>query len=236
MALQWTNSYPVGLKLNDELCEAFCTGSILAVDLWHACWYLSHIPEMISWTLIPLHHLGILRPAFNVLPHIIYLTGMASFCGNTLALAIASDFFALSTFHLWTVYRIFTFIFYWHIRTLQFLFNIFRGQMLSSPPRSRCLWLTIKISIWLRTLRSAGRKFNVLRNRTEPATYQLDQLILGTILFTITTFLFPTVLAFYLLLSVVSLFSGSLPHLIMNCWPSPIFLRLACWQSPFTQW
>lgn len=150
-ALQWTNSYPVGLKLNDELCETFYTGSVLIVDLWHTY---------------------VLKPTFGVLPHIILVTGCASFCGHTFTLAVASDFFSLSTFHLWVVYRLFTFVFDWHLRTLQFLFNIFRG-----------------------------RKFNVLRGRTEPATYQLDQLILGTILFTLATFLFPTVLAFYLLLS-----------------------------------
>ncbi|KAG0146484.1 hypothetical protein CROQUDRAFT_657288 [Cronartium quercuum f. sp. fusiforme G11] len=155
-ALQWTNSYPVGFKLNDELCEAFYKSSILAVDLWHTY---------------------VLKPTFGVLPHIIFITGLASFFGNTFALAIASDFFALSTFHLWLIYRIFTFIFDWHLQTLQVLFNIFRG-----------------------------RKFNVLRSRTEPAIYQLDQLILGTLMFTVATFLFPTVLAFYLLLGVTRLF------------------------------
>ncbi|KAH9819024.1 N-acetylglucosaminyl transferase component-domain-containing protein [Melampsora americana] len=151
-ALQWTNSYPAGLKLNDELCETFYTGSVLIVDLWYTY---------------------VLKPTFGVLPHIILMTGCISFCGHTFTLAVASDFLALSTFHLWVVYRLFTFVFDWHLRTLQFLFNIFRG-----------------------------RKFNVLRDRTEPATYQLDQLILGTILFTLATFLFPTVLAFYVLLSV----------------------------------
>lgn len=60
-----------------------------------------------------------------------------------------------------------------------------------------------------------GKKFNVLRNRVEPASYEVDQLLLGTILFTLTTFLFPTVLAYYLAFAAVrplspSCFPGSL--------------------------
>lgn len=36
-ALDWTNSYPVGLKLNDQLGRAFCNGSKMAVDVWLIC-------------------------------------------------------------------------------------------------------------------------------------------------------------------------------------------------------
>lgn len=32
--LRWTNSYPVGLKLNDELGRAFCEGSVRAIEVW----------------------------------------------------------------------------------------------------------------------------------------------------------------------------------------------------------
>lgn len=44
----------------------------------------------------------------------------------------------------------------------------------------------------------AGKKQNVLRGRVEPSEYQLDQLLIGAILFTLAAFLFPTVLAYYL--------------------------------------
>ncbi|MBW0503081.1 hypothetical protein O181_042796 [Austropuccinia psidii MF-1] len=155
VALKWTNSYPVGLKLNDQLGHAFCVGSNAAVDIWY---------------------IYVLKFAFLALPKTIWITGFASQLGNTFALAIASDFLTIATFHLWIIYRIVTFIFDWQLRFLGVLFNIFRG-----------------------------RKFNVLRGRNEPATYQLDQLILGTILFTLTSFLFPTVLAFYILMGLTRL-------------------------------
>ncbi|KAI9622781.1 hypothetical protein H4Q26_015065 [Puccinia striiformis f. sp. tritici PST-130] len=137
-ALLWTNSYPVGLKLNDQL------GMLLDV----------------------------LKHAYLILPKMIWIVGFVSLFGNTFALAIASDFLTIATFHLWMIYRFFTFVFDSQLRFLSVLFNIFRG-----------------------------RKYNVLRNRNEPATYQLDQLILGTILFTLAIFLFPTILAFYILTS-----------------------------------
>jgi phosphatidylinositol glycan class Q protein len=43
-----------------------------------------------------------------------------------------------------------------------------------------------------------GKKRNVLRNRIDSCDYDLDQLLLGTILFTLLVFLLPTVFAFYL--------------------------------------
>ncbi|KAG1749164.1 N-acetylglucosaminyl transferase component-domain-containing protein [Suillus paluster] len=44
-----------------------------------------------------------------------------------------------------------------------------------------------------------GRRHNVLRNRTDPWDYDVDQLLLGTILFTLVAYLFPTVLVYYIL-------------------------------------
>ncbi len=43
-----------------------------------------------------------------------------------------------------------------------------------------------------------GKKHNVLRNRIDSCDYDLDQLLLGTILFTLLFFLLPTVLVFYI--------------------------------------
>jgi phosphatidylinositol glycan class Q protein len=50
-----------------------------------------------------------------------------------------------------------------------------------------------------------GRRHNVLRNRTDPWDYDVDQLLLGTILFTLVAYLFPTVLVYYILFAIVSL-------------------------------
>lgn len=45
--LQWTNSYPVGLKLNDELGRAFCDSSAKAIELW---WRRESLPRTTNLT------------------------------------------------------------------------------------------------------------------------------------------------------------------------------------------
>jgi len=50
-----------------------------------------------------------------------------------------------------------------------------------------------------------GKRYNVLRNRTDPWDYDIDQLLFGTILFTLLAFLFPTVLAYYTLFAMLRL-------------------------------
>ena len=49
-----------------------------------------------------------------------------------------------------------------------------------------------------------GRRYNLLRNRVDTWDYDIDQLLFGTILFTLVAFLFPTVLAYYALFALVS--------------------------------
>jgi hypothetical protein len=60
----------------------------------------------------------------------------------------------------------------------------------------------------LRTLgceltRSTGKRFNVLHQRTDSWHYEVDQLILGTLLFTLFTFSLPTLLTYALLFTLV---------------------------------
>ncbi|KAK4053782.1 pig-Q [Microbotryomycetes sp. JL201] len=103
------------------------------------------------------------------LPSIVYIVGLSGLLGTTMFISVASDLLAVLTLHLFVFYLMATFIFRWHVSMLGALFNIFRGK-----------------------------KYNVLRKRVEPAVYEVDQLLLGTILFTLATFLFPTVLVYYL--------------------------------------
>ncbi|KAG1720541.1 uncharacterized protein EDB91DRAFT_1034991, partial [Suillus paluster] len=49
------------------------------------------------------------------------------------------------------------------------------------------------------------RRHNMLRNRTDPWDYNVDQLLLGTMLFTLVTYLFPTILVYYILFATASL-------------------------------
>jgi len=83
--------------------------------------------------------------------------------------SLCSDLLSVLTLHIFAFYFMATSLFRWHLSLLGALFNLFRGK-----------------------------KFNVLRNRVEPAVYEVDQLLLGTILFTLAAFLFPTVLVYYL--------------------------------------
>ncbi|KAM0792267.1 hypothetical protein ACM66B_004959 [Microbotryomycetes sp. NB124-2] len=108
----------------------------------------------------------------RILPHlpaIVYVVGLSGLLGTTMFISVASDLLAVLTLHLFVFYLMATCIFRWHVSMLGALFNIFRGK-----------------------------KYNVLRKRVEPAVYEVDQLLLGTILFTLATFLFPTVLVYYL--------------------------------------
>ena len=57
---------------------------------------------------------------------------------------------------------------------------------------------------------SIGKRYNVLRKRLDDWDYDLDQLILGTMLFTLISFLFPTISVYYILFAMVDPFPLSL--------------------------
>jgi N-acetylglucosaminyl transferase component (Gpi1) len=73
------------------------------------------------------------------------------------------------TLHIYSFYLASARIFNWQYTILLSLFQLFRGK-----------------------------KHNVLRKRIDSCDYDLDQLLLGTILFTLLFFLLPTVVVFYL--------------------------------------
>jgi len=102
-------------------------------------------------------------------PHLIRFIGFSSFAGATLPLSLCSDLLSLSTFHIHCFYIASARMYSWQLSILMSLFHLFRGK-----------------------------KRNVLRNRIDSCDYELDQLLLGTILFTLISFLLPTVIVFYL--------------------------------------
>lgn len=51
----------------------------------------------------------------------------------------------------------------------------------------------------------SGKRWNVLRQRTDSYEYDVDQLFLGTMLFTVSVFLFPTVAVYASFFYLVSL-------------------------------
>lgn len=103
------------------------------------------------------------------LPHVIWFIGFSSFAGASMPIALFSDLLSIVTLHIYSFYMASARIFNWQYTILLSLFQLFRGK-----------------------------KHNVLRKRIDSCDYDLDQLLLGTILFTLLFFLLPTVVVFYL--------------------------------------
>lgn len=140
--------------------------------------------ELFSWV-IEFWKIIIINPlVLNNLSLIVYILAVAStFGGVTLCMAMFSDFISIITFHIYCFYFSTAKIFNWLINILNSLFRLF-----------------------------CGKKINILRKRIDSNDYELDQLLLGTLLFIVLIFLLPTVLAFYLTFTILRL--GTLVLLI----------------------
>ncbi|KAK3828960.1 MAG: N-acetylglucosaminyl transferase component-domain-containing protein [Benniella sp.] len=103
------------------------------------------------------------------IPTVINVIGFSGVFGATMSLSLISDLLAFTTIHIYWFYMVAARIFHWQLTILYSLFNLFRGK-----------------------------KRNTLRHRIDSCDYDLDQLLLGTILFTLLTFLFPTIVVYYL--------------------------------------
>ncbi|PNS21248.1 hypothetical protein CAC42_1027 [Sphaceloma murrayae] len=111
---------------------------------------------------------GCMQTLQPILPHIIRLIGFSSFGGASMPISLFSDLVSVLTMHIYAFYIASARIYNWQLTIIVSLFHLFRGK-----------------------------KRNVLRNRIDSCDYDLDQLLLGTILFTLLTFLLPTVGVFY---------------------------------------
>lgn len=112
---------------------------------------------------------GCIEALHPILPHVIWVVGFSSFAGASMPIALFSDLLTILTLHIYSFYMASARIFNWQYTILLSLFQLFRGK-----------------------------KHNVLRKRIDSCDYDLDQLLLGTILFTLLFFLLPTVVVFYL--------------------------------------
>ncbi|KAF2760842.1 N-acetylglucosaminyl transferase component Gpi1 [Pseudovirgaria hyperparasitica] len=115
------------------------------------------------------HWAGAMSMLRPALPGIIRFIGFSSFAGATMPISLFADLVSLLTLHIYSFYVASARIFNWQLTIIISLFHLFRGK-----------------------------KRNVLRNRIDSCDYELDQLLLGTILFTLLFFLLPTVFVFYL--------------------------------------
>ncbi|XP_041853139.1 phosphatidylinositol N-acetylglucosaminyltransferase subunit Q [Melanotaenia boesemani] len=121
---------------------------------------------------------------------ILWYGGLSACLGLTFALSLLSDMVALLTFHIYCFYVYGARLYCLKIYGLSSLWRLFRGK-----------------------------KWNVLRQRVDSCSYDLDQLFIGTLLLTILLFLLPTTALYYLVFTllrlVVVLFQGVL-HLSVD--------------------
>ncbi|KAG7505533.1 phosphatidylinositol N-acetylglucosaminyltransferase subunit Q [Solea senegalensis] len=121
---------------------------------------------------------------------ILWYGGLSASLGLTFALSLFSDMVALLTFHIYCFYVYGARLYCLKIYGLSSLWRLFRGK-----------------------------KWNVLRQRVDSCSYDLDQLFIGTLLFTILLFLLPTTALYYLVFTLlrlgVVLFQGVL-HLSVD--------------------
>lgn len=147
---------------------------------------------------LSLFALVVLDPLLPRLPALLRLFATLGFFGGaSLLLALALDLSRVLAFPFYSCYFAAALVYRWSLVSLSALFNVFRGQFFLLSPSIRSTSLTSPYS-------TVGKKYNPLRARTEPASYSMDTLLLGTILFVTLIFLFPTIVAFYMAFSSVS--------------------------------
>ncbi|KAF5378146.1 hypothetical protein D9615_007634 [Tricholomella constricta] len=181
------------------------------LDSWPAGLKLNtELSRFYSHTFIGLITLwgGLLNHGAPYLPMIIYVIGTLSCGGVTVAISLFLDMIALFTAHIYVCYVISGAVYQRMLKTAGSLWNLFRGK-----------------------------RYNVLRNRTDSWEYDIDQLLFGTILFTLLAFLFPTVLAYYALFAVmrlcVLLLQASLETLLAFMNHFPLFALMLRVKDPW---
>ena len=140
-------------------------------------------------------------------PILVRLFGFAAIAGASLPLSLLSDLLSICTIHITCFYMASARIFGWQLSIILSLFHLFRGK-----------------------------KQNVLRNRIDNCDYELDQLLLGTILFTLLFFLLPTVAVFYITFAVsrigIIILKGALDLLLACLNHFPLFALMLRAKDP----
>ncbi|KAF7290513.1 N-acetylglucosaminyl transferase component gpi1 [Mycena indigotica] len=173
-------------KMTNTLIEVFFIDWIRWALLWLDSWpaglklntELSHLYSHTFHDLVRTWGIG-LHAIASHLSVLLYWAGiLGCVCGMTIAIALMADLFGLLTFHITVCYYISRALYARFLHTGASLWNLFRGK-----------------------------RFNTLRNRTDNWEYDTDQLLFGTILFTLLAFLAPTVLAYYTMFALLRLIS-----------------------------
>lgn len=189
--ISWVSfNYPAGFKLNNELGRFMGGLFISALQVWEFTVMrisMSDVDESYEkssqWPLISLEALidnkNTISFYSKIFPTVLRtMVNVLCYCGFSFLLCFVIDCFRLLTFHIYCFYSISARIYQRQLEILKSLFQLFRGK-----------------------------KYNILRNRTDnlnnystPSQYfEVDELLVGTLLFMILMLLLPTIFAFYLM-------------------------------------
>ncbi|KAI0003298.1 N-acetylglucosaminyl transferase component-domain-containing protein [Russula compacta] len=174
------NSEVIGIWLHNWLKVAFIDvthDALLWLDDWPEGLKLNtELSSFLVHTLLGVLELWayILRSLSPHFPIIVYVTGLSGYGGLTIPLSLFLDIFNALTLHISLSHLVLRKALSYQISALRSLFNLFRGK-----------------------------RFNVLHRRIDSWHYEVDQLILGTLLFTLFTFSFPTLLIYGILFSLM---------------------------------
>ncbi|XP_062508224.1 phosphatidylinositol N-acetylglucosaminyltransferase subunit Q-like isoform X1 [Corticium candelabrum] len=117
---------------------------------------------------------------------IVFFMTLSSCLGMSVLLALLGDILSVMTFHIYCFYVFAAKMYSVQVYTLGSLWRLF-----------------------------TGKKWNVLRNRVDSCEYNVDQLFLGTLLFTVLFFLLPTVAMYYFVFCLLRLIVLSL-HVVIS--------------------
>ncbi|KAH9999049.1 N-acetylglucosaminyl transferase component-domain-containing protein [Russula vinacea] len=174
------NSEAIGISLHNWLKAAFIDftyDALLWLDDWPEGLKLNtELSSFLAHTLLGVLELWayFLRSLSPHFPIIVYMTGLSGYGGLTVPLSLFLDIFSALTLHVSLSHLVLKNALSYQISALRSLFNLFRGK-----------------------------RFNVLHRRTDSWHYEVDQLILGTLLFTLFTFSFPTLLIYGILFTLM---------------------------------
>lgn len=220
--------YTVGWSLIEN-CEAivkFFTETVFMDLLYHdlndiSIWLMNSpggiklnnelsafLSDLFRW-IVEFWRIALIQPVLTPFANnlILFFGLCCSVGGLTLGISLLVDAIHIVTFHLYCFYYAIARIYHWCLDILLSLFYLFYG-----------------------------RKRNVLRNRVDFMEYELDEILLGILLFTVLVFLLPTVTAFYLcftLAQVMIFFIIGMMEVTMSLLNhSPIFVILLRLKEP----
>lgn len=185
--IEWVSfDHPAGFKLNNELGQFMGDLFLWTLKFWKMIFTDGLMINMKDSKIL----LSVGKDYDKVIFSIIkFHLKILCYGGLTFLLSAIVDYIKIITFHLHCFYYTSTRIYNRQIETIKSLFQLFRGK-----------------------------KYNLLRNRIDSLElserFEIDQLLLGTLLFMVLIYLLPTVFAFYLMFFIIRIIILTLNNFI----------------------